>query len=71
LREVLDVQAYPGPYRRIRAVERKAVDHGIGLAKALNAKVTVVTVSKPFHIFAVEPGRLTDAPDEYEKLLPL
>ena len=32
-----------------------AVDHGIGLAKALNAKVTAVTVSEPFHIFAVEP----------------
>src|SRR6516162_1140518 len=66
LREVQDVQAYPDPYRRIRA-SKKAVDHGIGLAKALNAKVTAVTVSKPFHIFAVEPGMLTDTPDEYEK----
>jgi len=48
-------------------LSKKAVDHGIGLAKALNAKVTAVTVSKPFHIFAVEPGMLTDTPDEYEK----
>ena len=48
-------------------LSNKAVDHGIGLAKALNAKVTAVTVSEPFHIFAVEPGMLTDTPDEYEK----
>ena len=33
----------------------------------LNAKVIAVTVSEPFHIFAVEPGMLTDTPDEYEK----
>jgi len=37
-------------------LSKKAVDHGIGLAKALNAKVTAVTVSEPFHIFAVEPA---------------
>ena len=48
-------------------LSKKAVDHGIGLAKALNAKVTAVTVSEPFHIFAVEPGMLTDTPDAYEK----
>jgi nucleotide-binding universal stress UspA family protein len=48
-------------------LSKKAVDHGIGLAKALNAKVTAVTVSEPFHIFAVEPGMVTDTPDEYEK----
>ena len=48
-------------------LSKKAVDHGIGLAKALSAKVTAVTVSEPFHIFAVEPGMLTDTPDEYEK----
>ena len=28
-------------------LSKKAVDHGIGLAKALNAKVTAVTVSEP------------------------
>jgi len=48
-------------------MSKKAVDHGIGLAKALNAKVTAVTVSEPFHIFAVEPGMVTDTPDEYKK----
>ena len=48
-------------------LSKKAVDHGIGLAKALSAKVTAVTVSEPFHIFAVEPGMGTDTPDEYKK----
>jgi nucleotide-binding universal stress UspA family protein len=48
-------------------LSKKAVDHGIGLAKALNAKITCVTVSAPFHIFAVEPGMVTDTPDEYKK----
>ena len=48
-------------------LSKKAVDHGIELAKALNAEVTAVTISEPFHIFAVEPGMLTDTPDEYKK----
>ena len=48
-------------------LSKKAVDQGIGLAKALNAKVTAVTVSEPFHVFAVEPGMVTDTPDEYKK----
>jgi len=48
-------------------LSKKAVDHGIGLAKALNAKVTSVTVSEPFHVFAVEPVMVTDTPDEYKK----
>jgi len=48
-------------------LSKKAVHHGIGLAKALNAKVTAVTVSEAFHIFAVEPGMVTDTPDEYKK----
>src|SRR5258708_16833561 len=46
---------------------KKAVDQGNGLAKALNAKVTAVTVSEPFHIFAAEPSMVTDTPDEYKK----
>jgi nucleotide-binding universal stress UspA family protein len=48
-------------------LSKKAVDQGIGLAKALDAKVTAVTVSEPFHIFAVEPCMVTDTSDEYKK----
>ena len=31
-------------------VARKGVEHGIGLAKAMNAKVTVITVTVPFPV---------------------
>ena len=31
-------------------VARKGVEHGIALAKALNAKVTVITVTEPLPI---------------------
>ena len=45
----------------------KAVQHGIDLAKETGAKVTVLTVSPPFHIIAVEPAMLEDTPESYEK----
>jgi nucleotide-binding universal stress UspA family protein len=45
----------------------KAVQHGIALAKAINARVTGITVTMPFHIFAVAPGMVTDVPEEYTK----
>jgi len=48
-------------------LSKKAVAHGIALAKALNSKVTAVNVSEPFHIFAMEPGMVTDTPGEYKK----
>jgi nucleotide-binding universal stress UspA family protein len=44
----------------------KAIGHGLELAKALGAKVTAVTVSAPFHTFAVEPSMVTDTPNEYK-----
>jgi nucleotide-binding universal stress UspA family protein len=46
---------------------QKAVDHGVATAQAMNAKVTVVTVSAPFHAFASEPGMVTDTREEYEQ----
>lgn len=42
-----------------------AIDYGMALAKSVNAKVTVVTVSTPFHTFAVEPAMITDTPEHY------
>ena len=39
----------------------------MALAKSVNAKVTVLTVSTPFHTFAVEPGLVTDTPEQYGK----
>ena len=48
-------------------LSQQAVASGVAMAKAIGAKVTVVTVSMPFHIFAVEPGLVTDTREEYER----
>jgi nucleotide-binding universal stress UspA family protein len=48
-------------------LSQKAVDYGMALAKSVSAKVTVLTVSTPFHAFAVEPGMITDTPEQYGK----
>jgi nucleotide-binding universal stress UspA family protein len=48
-------------------LSRKAIRHGITLAKAVNAKVTAVTVSTPFHVVSVEPAMVTDTPQTYQK----
>jgi len=45
----------------------KAVTHGINVAKALGAKITALTVTEPFPVFAVDPEVLTDTPATYEK----
>jgi nucleotide-binding universal stress UspA family protein len=46
-------------------ISEQAANYGVALAKAVNAKVTGVTVSTPFHIFAVEPHMVTDTLDSY------
>ena len=48
-------------------LSQKAIDYGMALAKSVNAKVTVLTVSTPFHAFAVEPGLIIDTPEQYQK----
>jgi nucleotide-binding universal stress UspA family protein len=45
----------------------KAIRHGIALAKAVNARVTAVNVSAPFHVLSVEPAMITDTPGSYQK----
>jgi nucleotide-binding universal stress UspA family protein len=49
------------------ALSQAALEYGIALAKSVGAKVTVLTVSTPFHIFAVEPVMVTDTPVQYAK----
>lgn len=44
-----------------------AVKQGLTLAKTLNAKVTVLTVTPPFHVFAVEPMMVTDTREKYDE----
>jgi nucleotide-binding universal stress UspA family protein len=48
-------------------LSKKAMQHGVAMAKTLAARVTGVTVSTPFHVFAVEPGMVTDTPEAYAK----
>lgn len=48
-------------------LSKKAIQHGVALAKTLAARVTGVTVSTPFHVFAIEPGMVTDTPETYAK----
>jgi nucleotide-binding universal stress UspA family protein len=47
-------------------LSQNAVGYGVALAKAVGAKVTGVTVSTPFHIFAVDTEMLTDTPESYK-----
>ena len=46
---------------------KMALREGVDLAKALGARVTVETVTTPFHVFAVSPTMLTDTPEQYQK----
>ena len=48
-------------------LSNEAIQYGTDLAKAVNARVTGVTVSNPFHVFAVEPGMITDTPESYKE----
>ncbi len=49
------------------ALSQAAVEYGVALARSVGAKVTVLTVSTPFHTFAVEPVMVTDTPEQYAK----
>jgi nucleotide-binding universal stress UspA family protein len=48
-------------------LSKQAIEYGIALAKAVNAQVTGLTVSTPFHAFTVDSGTLTDTPESYKK----
>ena len=36
-------------------LSNKAIRHGVALAKAVNARATAITVTVPFHVFAIDP----------------
>ena len=48
-------------------VGTKAVSEGIGLAKALGAKVTILTVVRPFHTFSLDPELVTETATEHRQ----
>ncbi|HKU95700.1 MAG TPA: universal stress protein [Vineibacter sp.] len=43
-----------------------AAGRAVALAKALRARMTILTVIEPFHVFAVDPEIVTATPAEYE-----
>jgi nucleotide-binding universal stress UspA family protein len=45
----------------------KAIRYGVALAKEQGAKITALTVSRPFHVMTLEPGMLADTPAAYAK----
>lgn len=49
------------------AMSQAAVEYGVALAKSVGARITVLTVSAPFHIFAAEPAMVTDTTEQYAK----
>ena len=44
----------------------QAVEHGIGLAKRIGAKVTELTVLPPFHMFTTDTQMIEDTPALYK-----
>ena len=48
-------------------LSNNAIGHGIALAKAVNAKVTGITVTTPFHVFATDAETLTDTAETYQR----
>jgi nucleotide-binding universal stress UspA family protein len=49
------------------ALSEMAVRHGLALARAVGARVTVLTVSLPFRSFALDPTMVSDNPAQYEQ----
>jgi len=47
-------------------LSRAAVESGFAMAKGIDAKVTVLHVGTPFHVFAADSAALTDTRGEYE-----
>jgi nucleotide-binding universal stress UspA family protein len=43
----------------------EVIQYGTALAKAANAKVTGMTVLRPFHVFAAEPEMLEETAESY------
>jgi nucleotide-binding universal stress UspA family protein len=45
----------------------KAVQHGIAFAKEIGAKITVLTVTMPFHVLSLDPQVVEETPGQYHK----
>jgi nucleotide-binding universal stress UspA family protein len=48
-------------------LSKLALYEGVALAKALGARVTVETVTTPFHVFSSSPSMVADTPEQYKE----
>jgi len=48
------------------SLSRTAVERGLDMAKAMDARVTVLHVQIPFHVFAADTAAVTDTRPQYE-----
>jgi nucleotide-binding universal stress UspA family protein len=48
-------------------LSKMAIYEVVALAKALGARVTVVTVTTPLHVFTGESSMVTDTPEQYKE----
>jgi len=49
------------------ALAEKAVEHGITLAKKIGAKITILTVSVPFHVLTTDAQMIEDTAPQYKR----
>ena len=49
------------------ALSREAVEYGVRLTKAIDAKVDLLTVTEPFHVFSLEVDQLEDTRESYRR----
>jgi nucleotide-binding universal stress UspA family protein len=49
------------------ALSQAAVEYAVALAKSVGARVTVLTVSAPFHALAADPAMIADTAEQYAK----
>jgi nucleotide-binding universal stress UspA family protein len=45
----------------------RAAEHGLNLARAVGAKVSLLTVTEPFHVFSFEARQLEDTRPQYQE----
>jgi nucleotide-binding universal stress UspA family protein len=45
----------------------EAIRHGVELARESGAKVTILTVTEPFHLFSLEADQVEDTPEGYHR----
>ena len=48
-------------------LSQQAVEHGVALARSINANVTALTVLSPFRTFAAEPAMIADTREQHER----